>query len=466
MPEQLPALPDLVAVMETALDERLPAVEEYEAYYRGDQRLAFATSKFRETFGRLLEPLSDNWCQLVVDASVERLRVEGFRFGPQDTGADSDAWEIWQANYLDADSELAHTEASKCGLSYLLVLPGADPQTPRITCEHPAQVITYSAPDDRRNRLAAFKRWMEADGSSRAVLYTREAFYFLRRERNSRVKGWTGAGGIVNPIGVVPVVPMINLPGLLGGGMSDLQAVISLQDAINKLLADMLVNSEFVAYPQRYATGLEIPTDPATGRPMDREAFLSSVSRLWVAENPAVKFGQLEGSDGLGYVRQIEALVQHIAAQTRTPPHYLLGQSGAFPSGESLKATETGLVAKVKRKQRSYGEAWEEAMRLAFAYRGDTIRAEAADTETIWADPEARSEGELVDALLKMRQLGVPITELWRRYGATPQEIERWAELIGLPMREDAANPITDPPAPVQPQLPAPTPEPEPQPEE
>jgi hypothetical protein len=458
---ELPALPALVALMENALDARLDAVETYEAYYRGEQRLAFATSKFREAFGRMLEPLSDNWCQLVVDASVERLKVEGFRFGPEDTGADQDAWTMWQANYLDADSGLAHTEASKCGVSYLLVLPGPDPETPRITVEHPAQCITYSAPDDRRQRLAGFKRWTETDGSSRAVLYTAEAAYLLGRARNS-TQDWSGLGSVANPVGVVPMVPMLNLPNMLGGGMSDLQAVVALQDAINKLLADMLVNSEFVAYPQRYATGLEIPTDPATGRPYDREAFLSSTSRLWLNENPAGKFGELAGSDGLGYVRQIEALVQHIAAQTRTPPHYLLGSSGAFPSGESLKATETGLVAKVKRKQVSYGEAWEEAMRLAFAYRGDTLRAEATDTETIWAEPEARSEGELVDALLKMRQLGVPITELWRRYGATPQEIERWAGLINLPLRQDVGNPVTDAPAPppavpeAPPQLPPP----------
>jgi hypothetical protein len=102
-------------------------------------------------------------------------------------------------------------------------------------------------------------------------------------------------------------------------------------------------------------------------------------------------------------------------------------------------------------------------MRLAFAYRGDTIRAEAVDVETIWADPEARSEGELVDALVKMRQsLGVPLTEVWRRYGATPQEIARWADLIGLPLREDPANPVTGA-APAPPQLPPPDPQPQPQ---
>ena len=461
---ELPALPDLAKLMEGALDGRLPLVAEYEDYYRGDQRLAFATSKFRETFGRLLEPLADNWCQLVIDASVERLKVQGFRFGPAEDRADEDAWQIWQANYLDADAGLAHTEASKCGMAYLLVLPSDDPETPRITVEHPAQAITLSAPDNRRRRLAGFKRWQEADGSASAVLYT--SAYFYRLSRGKGASSWSSAGAIPNPIGVVPLIPMPNLPNLLGGGMSDLQAVTPLQDAINKLLADMLVNSEFVAYPQRYATGIEIPTDPATGRPMDREAFLSSVSRLWVAEDPGVTFGQLEGNDGLGYVRQMEALVQHIAAQTRTPPHYLLGSSGSFPSGESLKATETGLVAKVKRKQLWYGETWEEAMRLAFAYRGDLVRASAVDVETIWADPESRTEGELVDALLKMRQLGVPITALWARWGASPQQIQQWSRDIGLPERGDPGNPITEPPAPppaTPPQLPPPT---QPQPEE
>lgn len=463
MPE-LPALPELVKAMDAALDARLPDVESYDDYYNGNQRLSFATSKYREAFGRLLDPLSDNWCQLVVDASVERLKVEGFRFGPTDQPADDDAWQMWQANYLDGDQALVHTEASKSGVAYVLVLPGKDPETPRISVEHPAEVITYSAPEDRRTRLAGLKRWSMEDGSARGVLYTPDRFYQLTRAKDGR---WSEAGNVVNPIApMVPVVPMLNLPNLMGAGMSDLQAVVSLQDAINKLLADMLINSEFVAYPQRWVTGLEIPTDPATGRPLDREAFLSSVSRLWLAENPDVKFGELSGNDGLGYVRQIEALVQHIAAQTRTPPHYLLGQSGAFPSGESLKATETGLVAKVRRKQLTYGETWEEAMRCAFAYRNDQLRATAAQAETIWQDPEARSTGELVDALVKMvTSVGMPMEVAWRIFGASPQEVGEWRKLKGLPDRGPigADAPAAPGAGAGTPELPAPQP---PQPQE
>ena len=424
-----------------ALEARLPAVLKFDAYYQGFQRVAFATSKWRETYGALFDELADNWCQLVVDASVERLKVVGFRFGPSDQGADDDAWDLWQANYLDADSTLAHTDACKVGVAYVLVVPNPDqPDTPRITVEDATQVIALQAPDDRRKRVAALKRWDELDGTQRAVLYTPDAFY--RFARNKNAKRWQNDGAAVrNVAGVVPVVPMLNNPTMQGVGISDLNVVISLQDAINKLLADMLVNSEYVAFPQRYATGLEIPTDPDTGRPLDREKWLSSVSRMWVAEDPEVKFGQLQESDGAGYVEQIEALIQHIAAQTRTPPHYLLGQSGAFPSGESLKATETGLVAKVRRKQLTYGETWEEAMRLAFLYRDDQARGAAANAETLWANPESRTEGELVDALVKLQTLGYPLEILWELHGESPQTIERMRRLKALPDRSQPTPP-------------------------
>ena len=427
---------DLATLMDGMIGERAPRVEECHEYYRGEHNLKFATMKYREAFGRLLNALTDNWCQIVVDASVERLRVDGFRFG-RDQTADDEAWMLWQANALDADQSLAHTEAGTSGLAYVLVTPSDDPETPRITVESPLEAVTIHAPDNRRNRLAGMKRWLEDDGTVSAVVYLPEAFYKL--ERSNQNADWQVANVTRNAAGSVPLVPMLNNPQLLGSGMSDLAVVMPLQDAVNKLLADMIVNSEFVAFPQRWATGIEIPRDE-DGRIVDREAFLSAVSRLWVAEDEHAKFGELAGSDGLGYVRNIEVLIQHIAAQTRTPPHYLLGSSGNFPSGESLKATETGLVAKCRRKQTAFGEAWEESMRLAFAFKGDDIRSKAFDAEVIWSDPESRSQGELVDALLKMRDLNVPYEALWSRWGASPQEIERWKTLMNLPARGPDPN--------------------------
>ena len=71
--------------------------------------------------------------------------------------------------------------------------------------------------------------------------------------------------------------------------------------------------------------------------------YLGGANRIWGVEHGCGKYGEFCCvSDLQTYVRAIEMLIQHVAAQTRTPPHYLLGAMGSFPSGESLKATEQG----------------------------------------------------------------------------------------------------------------------------
>ncbi len=145
-----------------------------------------------------------------------------------------------------------------------------------------------------------------------------------------------------------------------------------------------------------------------------------------MARDKEVRFGQLDAADLAPYITAIEACVQHIASTTRTPPHYLLGQAGSFPSGESLKATETGLVAKVRRRQGDFGESWEEAISIAFRAAGDTKRADREDKEAVWRDPEVRTEAEHVDALLKLKALGVPVEQLWEDAGYSPQLIAKW----------------------------------------
>jgi Phage portal protein, SPP1 Gp6-like len=413
---------------EHALDERAPRIDEFHAYYRGEARLAYATEKFREAFGFLLHDLADNWCQIVVDSSVERLAVQGFRFG-EDTDADEQAWGFWQANDLDVESDIAHSEASQAGICYVLVTPDGD--VPRISVVSGLEAIVETAPGDRRERIGGFKRWRQLGSETlwSGVLYTPDAYLLLEAEADDgQPRQWEVVESIANTLGEVPLIPMVNNPQIDGAGMSDLHVMLRLQDAINKLLADMLVNSEFVAYPQRWATGIEIPKGP-DGKPLDREQFLSSVSRLWVSEMDDAKFGELGAHEGLGYVKQIEMIVQHIAAQTRTPPHYLTAGLGQYPSGDSLRASESGLVSKVKRKHRWYGEPWEESIRLSFLAVGETEKAAIRDAETIWTDPERRTEAQLVDALLKMSTLGVPREALWARYGASPQEIERWSQL-------------------------------------
>ena len=57
---------------------RLKAYATYQAYYEGDQPLAFATDKYRSQFWRIMKGYCDNMCQSVVDVQAERLEVIGF----------------------------------------------------------------------------------------------------------------------------------------------------------------------------------------------------------------------------------------------------------------------------------------------------------------------------------------------------------------------------------------------------
>jgi hypothetical protein len=55
----------------TEHQKRRKRLEMFDAYYRGEQPLAFATREFLEAFGGLFGAFADNWCETVVNAVNE-----------------------------------------------------------------------------------------------------------------------------------------------------------------------------------------------------------------------------------------------------------------------------------------------------------------------------------------------------------------------------------------------------------
>ena len=429
----------LVTSLEKDLDAVQTEYRRYDDYYSGKHPVLLASEKWRGLFGRLFTRFSDNFCALVVDAVEERLTVQGFRMGAEeDSEADDDAWRIWQTNQLDAWSQVAHTESLVKGCSYMGVSPFRDEwpaeDAPLITVEDAFEVVVRTSTSYRGRRIAALKKWKGDDGEWLATLYLPDEIVKLQQARKNAGERSTWepraipgeSWPLVNPLGIVPIIPLVNRPRLRGNGESEIAGVIPVQDAINKLAMDMLVAAEYGAFRQRWATGVEIPMDPETGKPID--TYKTSIDRFISTPVPDARFGEFGQTDLAPYKQAIEMFIQHIASTTRTPPHYLLGQAGSFPSGESLKATETGLVAKAHRKMRHFGEAHEEVIRLAFRAMNDP-RGEIIDSEVIWADPESRSEAEHTDAALKKQSLGIPKEQLWEDLGYTPQQIERFKEM-------------------------------------
>lgn len=411
-------------------------VLKFERYFDGEQPLPvnLATKKYREEFMEMLNAVRDNWMPLVVEATAERLRIDGFRM-ERDSKADEDAATMWQRNYLDADAKLAITCALTTGRCPVMVWAGSDGEA-EITVEHPSQVVVAYDSGSRRQRAAALKVWDDEWTGDRFInLYLPAGIVkFVAKARSDSQLGQVqrrsdaGDDGILaNPLGVVPVVELRNRLRLRDAyARSELMEVVSTQDQIDKTLVDMLVASEFAAFRQRWATGIELPKDPDTGEEIP---FKGALDRMWFSGDKDTKFGTFEPTELKQYVDLLENRIHSIAARTRTPPHYLLGQGDQLPSGESIKSAETGLVAKVRDRQTAFGEAFEEVIRLAFRVTGDS-RGQSMATETIWADPESRTEAEHVDAVLKKKALGVPTRQIWEDLGYTPQQIARFQQML------------------------------------
>jgi hypothetical protein len=112
-------------------------------------------------------------------------------------------------------------------------------------------------------------------------------------------------------------------------------------------------------------------------------------------------------------------------------------------------------VKKVERKMGPFGEAFEEAVRLARRIAG--MKDTAPDSEVIWADPQTQSEAVLTDATIKQFAAGlIPVDAALEKLGYTPQQIERYRAMRTQDQLLGAAfNPPPTPPVePTQSQTP------------
>jgi hypothetical protein len=410
-----------VSRLEKKLAARRGYVDLMGRYYVGDHPLPIPHEKVRTAFQRMLRSSRANWTGLIVDAVAERLHVDGFRLGGDQAG-DADAWAIWQGNDLDAESELVHTEALVSGETFVTVWNNPkDAEMPLITAEHPSQMVAEADRANPRELAAALKVWEDDwTGGKLATLYLPDGIYKYQAPKQS--SEWREREEkLANPLGTVPVAVFRNRPRLITGGRSEIEDVTDIQDRINKTIFDRAMASEYASFRQRYSIGMEIPRDDA-GNP--KAPFEVAIDHLWMAEDENVKFGEFSATDLVPYIKACESDITMMAAISRTPPHYLLGAMVNI-SGDALKAAESGLSSKAASRTRQFGEAWERVLRLAFSVLDDP-RGKERSSEVIWHDVETRTEGERVDALTKMASLGVPRAALWEKWGAAPQEIDRW----------------------------------------
>jgi hypothetical protein len=251
--------------METLLDKldaAEPVLNRLDSHYNGEQPLAYLAPEAKIALGNRFGVIASNLPRLAVTSLAERLRVTGFAIDGQPS---PEVWAAWLRNDLDQLAPVAHREALALGSAYVTVWADRSGRA-QVSVESARQMACQRDPASREV-VAALKRWT-ADGRGQAVLYEPEVI--TRYVSAGNVPdigmtatttfpiigtGWTAVESLPNPFGVVPVVPLVNGDRLLDlDGRSEIADLIPLCDALNKIIADTLVSSEYFARPRRWAT--------------------------------------------------------------------------------------------------------------------------------------------------------------------------------------------------------------------
>jgi len=100
-------------------------------------------------------------------------------------------------------------------------------------------------------------------------------------------------------------------------------------------------------------------------------------------------------------------------------------------------------VAKARRRQKAFGGAWEDVMRLAVQVRDGQPARGLDSLETIWRDPETRTTAQAADAAVKLVAAGIiPPAQAQEDLGYTPVQIERMAATRSLTADPSTRQPL------------------------
>lgn len=411
-----------------------------DAYYDGNHPLPeVVDNETRERYLEFMRRSRSNYMRVVVDAERERVHWNGIRVGSgDDAEVDMATWDILQENGVDLAMPLAVKTALIKRRSYWSVwYPSKGEKVPQVRVEDPAQVIVEYAPGDRRRRVAGLKVWIdEWDGTKLANLFLPgqvHRFYWHPGDR-LRPSGWYEREPMIRHGLGIPLIPMVNRPTLHldPDGWSELDGLTPIQDRINQTDLNRQVAEHFSAFPQKWATGIHIPTDE-NGEPI--KSFAASIDSFWTNSNPDGRWGQFEATRLDNYTLAKQADIQDVAILSATPRHYFT-VNGQAPSGDSMKSAEAGLIAKVNTfESETAGPAVSEVVSLVREIQGDSV----APVSPIWGDPEYRTFSQLVDGTSKL----VETKLISRRHGReligmTPSVAQRMEDEIREEMREMA----------------------------
>lgn len=389
-------------------------------YYDGDQPLRYSTERLREVFKDITPNFIQNWAAVVVDAVADRLVLKSFQV-TDDEKATKILNDYFEYLSIDIDARDIHKATMIASEGYLIAWKREDSDDPDVYYNDPRNCHLF--PDEstpKKSRFAA-KWYLDADGHRVVILYypDRIEHYRAGKKESQGITTYKAAEFILDETQGGPNeygrIPVFQFRRSLRGYSSELKNVVPIQDAINKIVADMMVCAEFQAFKQRWAiTNANIGKVPLAPGSTIRIPASDSMSQ------PA-EVGEFSESDLANYLKVLEQNAQAMAVITRTPKHYFFGQGGT-PSGEALIAMEAPLNKKVSDYIERFTPVWREVG--AFILKLIGIEIDADQIKPIFEEPQTLQP--LTRSLIRQANTGagIPIGGSLKMEGMTDSEIE------------------------------------------
>ncbi len=394
-------------------EERQAGLKDAKAYYDAERRPDAIGIAVPPEMRNLLAHVG--YPRLYIDSIAERQEVEGFRMGGNDS-ADDELWDWWKANNLDIEATLGHTDALIYGTSYITVAApdpsvdlNVDPNVPMIRVEPPTALTAVI--DTRTKDVTQAIRAIYDEDQTEVIactLYLPDQTVQWIREQGS----WKVLTRVAHGMMMVPVIPLANRTRLsdLYGSSEITPELRSVTDAAARILMDMQGTAELMAIPQRLIFGVkpeDLGIDPETGEKL----YNAYMARILGFEDPDAKAQQFSAAELRNFVDALDALDRKAAAYTGLPPQYLSTSSDNPASAEAIKSSESRLVKKTERKNKIFGGAWEQAMRVAYrAMKGGTeVPPDMYRMETVWRDPSTPTYAAKADAAVKLYANGMGV---------------------------------------------------------
>jgi hypothetical protein len=442
-----------------------PAFERRESYLRGEQDLPYAPPGVNDEYLDLREQAIANYIDIAIGAPVQRMRADGIRTNISDD-ADKMIWAIWQANKLDVRQRIIYRSMLMHGRGIASVWPNKqDRATPIIRPESLDLVYVHPDPDDPFTPDWAVKMytvetlspssgglWLPGSvTATRTVAIVYDAEGMLRFEKGGigNAGAWDETASGTHPMKRVPFALFDLQQDAKAEVWSGIDNLLTQQDAINTIRFNTLLAMQFAAFKQRVVTGFDpraidengnflyqknedgsLKIDPNTGAPIPilNVPGRIGVDRLLAFPGQDTKVFDLQESNLDNYIKVLESFLVQFFSTGQIPPQYLLTQMVNL-SGDALGAAESTLASLVQDMQLAAGEGNEGIAELSWYAAGNTERF-SASAETNWADEEARSFAQVVDAVVKLISAGFPRRAAFEMIpGATQPKVDRWMQL-------------------------------------